>query len=288
MFQVGGYKPGTVIDFEIPKKYGLRQTIADTLGIGGIMRALRTIPVFLDMCRDMDELCPDVTFLNYVNPMAMNTWAINRATKIKTVGLCHSVQGTAEQLAHDIGVPIEEINYVARGHQPHGVLPQVRAGRRRSLSAAPPGGGRGPRARLEPGALRNADAPGLLRHRVDRAFRRVYALVHQARPARPDREVQRAARRVHPPLRDPDGRLGVRPAQDRSPGSQSGRSAADDAGESCRNPDLTPRYIETVLHETADWMRQGPSQPRVWLGDHPQHRDGLAAHRLRQCAQYTA
>jgi len=115
MFQVAGYKPGTVIDFEVPKKYGLRQTIADTLGIGGIMRALRTIPVFLDMCRDMAELCPNVTLLNYVNPMAMNTWAINRATRIKTVGLCHSVQGTAEQLAHDIGVPIEEINYVAAG-----------------------------------------------------------------------------------------------------------------------------------------------------------------------------
>jgi alpha-galactosidase len=115
MFQIGGYKPGTVTDFEIPKKYGLRQTIADTLGIGGIMRALRTIPVFMEMCQDMAELCPDVTFLNYVNPMAMNTWAINRATKIKTVGLCHSVQGTAEQLAHDIGVPIEEINYVCAG-----------------------------------------------------------------------------------------------------------------------------------------------------------------------------
>jgi len=115
MFQVAGYKPGTVVDFEIPKKYGLRQTIADTLGIGGVMRALRTIPVFLDMCRDMEELCPDVNFLNYVNPMAMNTWAIQRATKIKTVGLCHSVQGTAEQLARDIGVPFEEINYVCAG-----------------------------------------------------------------------------------------------------------------------------------------------------------------------------
>jgi alpha-galactosidase len=115
MFQVGGYKPGTVIDFEIPKKYGLRQTIADTMGIGGIMRGLRTIPVMLDMCRDMAALCPDVTFLNYVNPMAMNTWAISRATRIKTVGLCHSVQGTAEQLADDIHVPIGEINYVAAG-----------------------------------------------------------------------------------------------------------------------------------------------------------------------------
>jgi alpha-galactosidase len=115
MFQIAGYKPGTVIDFEIPKKYGLGQTIADTLGIGGIMRALRTIPVFLDMCADMQALCPEVTLLNYVNPMAMNTWAINRATPIKTVGLCHSVQGTAEQLGRDIGVPIEEINYVCAG-----------------------------------------------------------------------------------------------------------------------------------------------------------------------------
>src|ERR1700722_2788843 len=75
MIQVGGYRPCTVTDFEIPKKYGLRQTIADTLGIGGIMRALRTIPVLLEMCKDMEEVSsPDLTFLNYVNPMCMNTW----------------------------------------------------------------------------------------------------------------------------------------------------------------------------------------------------------------------
>ena len=115
MFQVGGYKPSTVIDFEVPRKYGLRQTIADTLGIGGIMRALRTIPVFLETTADMQAVCPDVTFLQYVNPMAMNCWAINRASKIKTVGLCHSVQGTAEALAGDLGIPIEEINYVCAG-----------------------------------------------------------------------------------------------------------------------------------------------------------------------------
>ena len=115
MFQVGGYKPSTVIDFEIPKKYGIKQTIADTLGIGGIMRGLRTIPVFLDICKDMEELCPNVMFLQYVNPMAMNTWAINKASKIKTVGLCHSVQGTAEVLAEDIGVPYNEINYICAG-----------------------------------------------------------------------------------------------------------------------------------------------------------------------------
>ncbi|HLV34824.1 MAG TPA: alpha-glucosidase/alpha-galactosidase, partial [Spirillospora sp.] len=97
MFQIAGYKPGTVIDFEVPKKYGLRQTIADTLGIGGIMRGLRTIRVFMEMTQDMEQVCPDVTHLNYVNPMAMNCWAINRGSSIKTVGLCHSVQGTARQ-----------------------------------------------------------------------------------------------------------------------------------------------------------------------------------------------
>ncbi len=115
MFQVGGFRPSTVIDFEIPKRYGLRQTIADTLGIGGIMRGLRTIPVLLDITRDMEAVCPDVTFLQYVNPMAMNCWAINRASRIKTVGLCHSVQGTAEQLARDLGLPIDEINYLCAG-----------------------------------------------------------------------------------------------------------------------------------------------------------------------------
>jgi alpha-galactosidase len=116
MIQVGGYKPGTVIDFEIPKKYGLRQTIADTLGVGGIMRALRTIPIMLEMCKDMEQVSADnITFLNYVNPMCMNTWACYKSSNVPIVGLCHSVQGTAEQLAHDIGVPIEEINYLCAG-----------------------------------------------------------------------------------------------------------------------------------------------------------------------------
>jgi alpha-galactosidase len=115
MIQVGGYRPCTVTDFDIPKKYGLRQTIGDTLGIGGIMRGLRTIPVLLDIARDMEELCPDVLFLQYSNPMAMNCWALARATRITTVGLCHSVQGTARQLAHDIGVPFEELDFVCAG-----------------------------------------------------------------------------------------------------------------------------------------------------------------------------
>jgi alpha-galactosidase len=115
MFQVGGYRPATVTDFEVPKRYGLRQTIGDTLGIGGIMRALRTIPVFLDLCRDLERLAPDVLHLNYVNPMAMNCLAMTRASSIKTVGLCHSVQGTAEQLARDLGVPPDEITYLCAG-----------------------------------------------------------------------------------------------------------------------------------------------------------------------------
>jgi alpha-galactosidase len=115
MIQVGGYRPATVIDFEIPKRHGLRQTIADTLGIGGIMRAVRTIPVLLDICRDMEEVCPKATLLQYSNPMAMNCWAINRASSIKTVGLCHSVFHTAHELARDIGVPAEEINYLCAG-----------------------------------------------------------------------------------------------------------------------------------------------------------------------------
>ena len=115
MVQIGGYRPSTVIDFEIPRQYGLQQTIGDTLGIGGIMRGLRTIPFLLELCRDMEEACPDATFLNYSNPMAMNCWAVARASGIRTVGLCHSVQGTARELARDLDVPAEEIDYVCAG-----------------------------------------------------------------------------------------------------------------------------------------------------------------------------
>ncbi|MBQ4265715.1 MAG: alpha-glucosidase/alpha-galactosidase, partial [Clostridia bacterium] len=102
--QVGLYEPCTVIDFEIPKKYGLRQTIADTLGIGGIMRALRTIPVMEAFARDMEEVCPDAWLLNYTNPMAMLTGYMQRYTKVKTVGLCHSVQVCSENLLKALGM----------------------------------------------------------------------------------------------------------------------------------------------------------------------------------------
>ena len=102
--QIGGYDPATIIDFEIPKKYGLRQTIADTLGIGGIMRGLRTIPVMEEFARDMEEVCPDALFLNYTNPMSMITGYMQHYTDIETIGLCHSVQICSEHLLRDLGM----------------------------------------------------------------------------------------------------------------------------------------------------------------------------------------
>ncbi len=102
--QVGLYDPCTIIDFEVPKKYGLRQTIADTLGIGGIMRALRTIPVMDGFAKDMEEVCPDALFLNYTNPMAMLSGYMQRYTGVNTVGLCHSVQTCSLDLLNQLGM----------------------------------------------------------------------------------------------------------------------------------------------------------------------------------------
>lgn len=102
--QVGGYRPSTVIDFEVPKKYGLRQTIADTIGIGGIFRALRTIPVMMDYANDIERLSPRALFLNYTNPMAILTGYMQRFTNIKAVGLCHSVQVCANELLKTLGM----------------------------------------------------------------------------------------------------------------------------------------------------------------------------------------
>ena len=106
--QVGGYEPCTVTDFEIPKKFGLKQTIADTLGIGGIFRALRTIPVMRDFARDMEEVAPNCLFLNYTNPMAMLSGYMQRYTNVKTVGLCHSVQVCASHLMWELGMQYDE------------------------------------------------------------------------------------------------------------------------------------------------------------------------------------
>ena len=115
-FQIGGFEPCTVTDFEVPKKYGLRQTIADTVGIGGIMRGLRTVPHLWKICEDMLELCPNAIMLQYVNPMAINTWAIaKKYPEIKQVGLCHSVQHTVNELAADLKIPVHKIRYLSAG-----------------------------------------------------------------------------------------------------------------------------------------------------------------------------
>jgi len=113
--QVGGYEPSTVVDFEIPKKYGLRQTIADTIGIGGIFRSLRTIPVMMEFAKDMEEVCPDAWLLNYTNPMAVLTGAMLRGTNIKTVGLCHSVQVCADYLLRGLEMSNESVQWKIAG-----------------------------------------------------------------------------------------------------------------------------------------------------------------------------
>jgi alpha-galactosidase len=105
-----------VTDFEVPKAYGLRQTIADTLGVGGIMRGLRTVPHLWKIAEDMAAVCPDALMLQYVNPMAINTWALTaRYPALKQVGLCHSVQGTAAELARDLNIPVPDLRYKAAG-----------------------------------------------------------------------------------------------------------------------------------------------------------------------------
>ncbi len=130
--QIGGYEPGTVIDFEVPKRYGLRQTIGDTLGIGGIFRALRTIPVVLEFAGDMARVCPEAWFLNYVNPMAMITGALLHATTIKSVGLCHSVQGCARGLLRRVGLldGVEDLQWKVAGINHQAWLLEIKDGGR--------------------------------------------------------------------------------------------------------------------------------------------------------------
>ena len=149
-FQIGGYEPCTVTDFEIPKAYGLRQTIADTLGVGGIMRGLRTVPHLWQVAADMAQVCPDALLLQYVNPMAINTWALaEQFPNLKQVGLCHSVQNTVEELAHDLDLPKSEIEYRVAGvnhvaffldlaHKGQSLYPRLRDGYRSGALPKPP------------------------------------------------------------------------------------------------------------------------------------------------------
>ncbi len=149
-FQIGGYRPSTVIDFEIPKAHGLRQTIGDTLGVGGIMRGLRTVPHLWAVAADMAELCPDALLLQYVNPMAINTWALaERFPKLRQVGLCHSVQNTVAEIAHDLDLPAAEIRHRVAGvnhvafflelsHRGESLYPRLRDGWREGRLPKPP------------------------------------------------------------------------------------------------------------------------------------------------------
>ena len=227
MMQVGGYRPATVTDFEVPKRYGLRQTIADTLGIGGIFRGLRTIPVLEEIVRDMEEVCPDALMMNYVNPMAINSWAVkDLAPELNYVGLCHSVQHTAAHLADCLGEDIADIDYVSAGinHVAFFLKYQKRHAdgtqedlypRLKALAAE----GRVPdddRVRFD--VLRRL---GYFVTEFERALLRIYVLVHQGGARRPDRRAQHSARRVHPPVRGADRRM-ERPAQ--GTGRRHGRS----------------------------------------------------------------
>ena len=195
--QVGLYDPCTIIDFEVPKKYGLRQTIADTLGIGGIMRALRTIPVLKDFADDMAEVCPDALFLNYTNPMAMLTGFMLRYTPIKTVGLCHSVQVCSEGLLRDLGMEdkLEGRKELIAGINHMAWLLDLRDRRQRSLP-----GSQIPRGRIsrETGR-RKQSAHGihqklrLLRDRIQRTQRGIQHVLHQIQIPGADRKIQHSA-----------------------------------------------------------------------------------------------
>src|SRR4051794_4040195 len=114
MVQIGGFD-STLVDFEIPRKYGLNFTIADTTGPGGMFRALRTFPVLAQLCRDMEELCPRAWLLNYSNPMSMNMQTITRTSGVRAVGLCHSVQGTFEQMMRYIGEDPKTVAFLCAG-----------------------------------------------------------------------------------------------------------------------------------------------------------------------------
>ncbi len=141
-FQIGGYDPCTITDFEVPRAYGLRQTIGDTLGVAGIMRGLRTVPHLWSVAADMMRVCPDALMLQYVNPMAINTWALaERFPRLNHVGLCHSVQNTVHEIAHDLDLPEAELTYRVAGvnhvaffldfaHQGRSVYPALRDGYR--------------------------------------------------------------------------------------------------------------------------------------------------------------
>ena len=206
-------------------KYGLRQTIADTSGVGAVFRALRTIPVLLGIADDMAELCPDAWMLNYTNPMAMNCWAWYAGSLHQNiVGLCHSIQNTSRQVAEYVGVPPERDHLPRRRREPH-ELGAARGARRREPLPGARRGDRGrPRRARPPRPRADLQALRLLPHRVERALRRVRALVHARR--RRDRAPAHPRRRVHPPQRGEPRASTTRRSASWPPASPSRSSAA--------------------------------------------------------------
>jgi len=197
--QVGGYEPCTVTDFELPKKYRLEQTIGDTLGVGGIFRALRTLPVVLDMARDMEAVCPDAWLLNYTNPMCMVTAGILEGSGVKTVGLCHSVQecvpglllrlGLSERIPHgDTRWEIAGINHQAwltsLSYQGRDLYPEIKEVAGESLERIRGRGGRAWQRELgERIGMREDDGCYLFPVRAWHAFREGHIPEEEARDA---------------------------------------------------------------------------------------------------------
>ncbi len=235
--QVGGFD-ATLRDFEIPTRYGLRQTIGDTLGVGGVFRALRTIPVVLAIADDMAELCPEARLLNYTNPMAMLCWAVwEGQPPPAVVGLCHSVQNTHEQLAEIVGVPEPEIDFLTAGVNHQAWVLRFERDGESLYSAARRGDRPRPRGPGAAGAHRALPPVRPLPHRVQRAQRRVRALVHVATTISSSATGSRSdeyMRRSQENLREYEEIT-----------RQAGRRRA--AASSLREGELAPRYIHSLL-----------------------------------------
>ena len=191
MVQIGGFD-STLVDFEIPRKYGLNFTIADTTGPGGLFRALRTFPMLRGLCQDMTEVCPAATLLNYSNPMSMNMQTITRTSNMKAVGLCHSVQGTFEQLMRYIGEDPEKIAFQCAGINHMAFYLRLEKDGGRISTPACSKQWTSPRSIRHQQSAFRTDAPaGIFRHRIFRAQCGIQPLFHSAWEKR-DRKIRRA------------------------------------------------------------------------------------------------
>jgi len=157
-------------DYDIPMKYGVDQCIGDTIGPGGIFKALRTGPAWLEIVGDVERLAPSAVILNYTNPMSILTLAASRSSSLTVVGLCHSVQGTSKLLAEFLDVPYEELDWKCAGHQPQRLVHQTRARWQGPVSASSRARHAAGDLRARPGSFRPDAAPWRVRHRVKRAL----------------------------------------------------------------------------------------------------------------------